>query len=161
MGLNLSIKSQTFATPEDHSWLGDALDAASGESITLKASLFASTPFPSGIVKSGTVLARVTATPTLWGPYDSSLSNGQELAIGVLLTTVDLTGGIVGGSNSDSGGALLWRGRLIKAKMPQGVGVSSATPGALDTLLFTPVAVAATTAVLQSQVSFQARFRMV
>lgn len=161
MGLNLGIKTQTLATPEDQSWLGSREGTESAEPITLDSALFTNTPFPNGIVKSGTVIAKVTATGK-YGPFVSNLSNGQELPIGFLLTTVDLTGGIFGQAVGDTGGALLWRGRIVSAKVPQGTGVSTTTPGALDTVARTaPTDLTAVSAQEAAVLNFQSRFRIV
>lgn len=157
--MNLAVKSQTLATPEDQSWLGSKHGTDIADPITLDSSLFGSTPFPAGIVKSGTVIAKVTATGK-YGPYTSNLSNGQELPVGFLMTTVDLTGGIFGQAVSDSPGALLWHGEIVAAKVPQGTGVSTTTPGALDTVATTYPA-ALTTAQQLAVAQFLAKFRIV
>lgn len=157
--MNLTIKSQTFAVPEDHTWMGSKHGTDIADPITLDSSLFLVGTFPAGLVKSGTVLAKITATGK-YAPYKSDASGGQELPIGVLMTTVDLTGGIFGQAVSDSPAALLWHGELIAAKMPMGTGASSTTPGALDSVVTTfPAAI--TTAQQQAVVQFNAKFRIV
>lgn len=159
--MNLAIKTQTFAPPEDQSWLGSIFGTDHADPITLDSTLFLNTPFPNGIVKSGTLLGKVTATGK-YGPYVSNLSNGQELPIGFLLTTVDLTGGLFGQAVSDSPGALLWHGEIVAAKVPQGTGVSTTTPGALDTVATSfPTDLTAVSAQEAAVIKFLARFYIV
>lgn len=82
---NLSVRSETFLPAEDQTWLGSAHGTQEGDTITLDAALFPVGTWADGIVKSGTVLGRVTATG-LYGPYGQNASEVQTL-------TIDATGG--------------------------------------------------------------------
>ncbi|WP_256789827.1 head decoration protein [Frankia sp. AvcI1] len=130
--MNLNPNSTTYSKPEDHSWLRSKADTEFGVSITLDATKFGSTPFPGLIVRSGTLLGKVTASGK-YGPYKSDASDGTQTPIGFLLATIDLTQGGLVVAGADSPASLLWRGAIVAAKVPQGTGASSTTPGAIDT----------------------------
>lgn len=157
----LNPVSTTFAKGEDLSWLRSEYGTEHGGlSITLDASLFGSTPFPGGIVKSGTVLGKVTSGGK-YGPYKSDASDGTQLPVGVLLATVDLTDGGVT-TAVDQPASLLLRGVLISSKMPQGTGSSATTPGALDSVATTyPTDLTAVSTVEAAVMQFLARFQVV
>jgi hypothetical protein len=57
-------------------------------SVTLDVSAFtAATHYPNGYLMSGIVLGKITATG-LYGPYNDTLSTGQEVAAGLLFSSV-------------------------------------------------------------------------
>lgn len=130
--MQLNPVSESFATPEDHSWLGSADGTQFPRSITLDASTFTATPFPGLLVKSGTLLGKITSGGK-YGPYDSSASDGRQTPVGFLYATVDLTQGGLVPTGADAPAAILRRGVIRAAKVPQGTGSSATTPGAIDT----------------------------
>lgn len=158
----LNPVSTTFAKGEDLSWLRSEYGTEHGGlSITLDYSLFGSTPFPGLIVKSGTVLGKVTASGK-YGPYKSDASDGTQLPVGFLLGTIDLTDGNRVTAGTDQSASLLMRGVVISGKVPQGTGSSATTPGALDSTATTyPTDLTAVSAVEAAVMQFLARFTVV
>ncbi len=158
--MNLNPTSTTFAKPEDHSWLRSAHATNTGVSITLDYSLFGSTPFPGLIVRSGTVLGKITASGK-YGPYKSDASDGTQLPAGFLLATVDLTNGGLVTAGADSPAALLTHGIIVASKVPQGTGSSATTPGALDSVATTfPTDLTAVSAVEAAVIQFLSHFKV-
>ena len=97
MGSNLGQRRETFAAPEDHSWLGSQTGTTAGESVTLKSDPFIDR-FPTGIVPSGVVLARVTDETSddfdLVVPYvDAATEKVQTVTRTATGGTVDITVG--------------------------------------------------------------------
>lgn len=79
MGSNVAWKKETFGG-SDQSWLGSAHGTETCETVTLDADKFLGT-FPDGIVPSGVVLGKITATG-LYGPYAASPSEVQTINLG-------------------------------------------------------------------------------
>lgn len=158
----LNPVSTTYVKGEDLSWLRSAFGTEHGGlSITLDATLFTSTPFPGLIVKSGTVLGKVTSGGK-YGPYKSDASDGTQFPYGVLLATVDLTDGGLIAAGADQPASLMLRGVLISSKMPQGTGSSATTPGALDSAATTyPADLTAVSAGESAVIAFLSRFLVV
>lgn len=132
MGLNLPIVTQTFGASEDLSWLGSEHGTSTADSITLRAADFVAS-FPTGIVPSGVVLGRVTASG-LVVPYLAANSDGSQVAIGHLFTTVDLTNGNlipIAANWANVSAALLWHGEVIVSKLPANHGLDNAAKAAL------------------------------
>lgn len=157
--MQLNPVSTTFVPAEDQTWLASADGTQYTEPITLDTSAFGTTPFPAHLIKSGTVLGKITATGK-YGPYKSDASDGTELPIGFLFTTKDLTNGGQVAAGADASAALLVRGKIVAAKVPQGTGSSATTPGALDSTA-TSYPAALTTAQQKAVAQFLAKFRVV
>ena len=121
--MRLGIRTETFSPDEDHSWLGSAHGTVECDPITLDGDAFL-TAFPTGVVPSGVVLGRVTATG-LYAPYDNAAATGIEVARGHLFTTIDL-GGTTAGTVGNTGAALFWHGEVVEAKLPTGHGLDAA-----------------------------------
>lgn len=117
MGMNLGIRSQSYGA-EDQSWLGSAVGTGDASSVTLDAaSLIAITEFASGTIPSGIPLKRAGS-----GRYAAAVT--AEVADGFLLQTVDLTaGGTQAAANTPV--AMMWRGKVIAAKVPAYTGKTS------------------------------------
>lgn len=85
------------------------------ETITLDVSKFtAGTHYPNGFIPAGVFLGKVTATGK-YGPYDDTLTNGQEVCVGMTadryrIDPLDAPTLIVG--------ALQWEGHVIEANLP-------------------------------------------
>lgn len=158
----LNPVSTTYLKGEDLSWLRSEFGLEHGGlSITLDATLFTSTPFPGGIVKSGTVLGKVTSGGK-YGPYKSDASDGTQLPVGFLLGTIDLTDGGRVSAGTDQPAALLMRGVVISSKVPQGTGSSATTPGALDSVATTyPTDLTAVSTLEAAVMRFLANFTVV
>ncbi|MFI7608791.1 head decoration protein [Micromonospora sp. NPDC049366] len=118
--MDITVRTESFGV-EDRSWLASAHGADATRTITLDPALFtAATHFPNGVLKSGTVLARVTATG-LYGPYNNALANGQEVAAGHLFNSVRMkTGG------PKRGAPLLEHGFVLESKLPANHGLDAA-----------------------------------
>lgn len=84
MGSNLGIRTETFAPPEDQSWLGSQAGTDNCESITLDGAAFAAAGYD-GYIPSGTVLAK---SGTKYVPYGGGGSTAEVATI-----TSDRTGG--------------------------------------------------------------------
>jgi len=123
--MKLDIKTETFTPGEDQSWLGSAHGTNECDPITLNADLFLAL-FPTGVVPSGTVVGKITATG-LYAPYTDAGTHGAgtETASGHLFTTIDL-GGTTAGTVDRAAGALYWHGEVVEAKLPVGHGLTAA-----------------------------------
>lgn len=77
--MGIGLKRETFGV-EDLSWLGKAHGHNEMDSITLDADKFLDA-FPDGVVPSGVVLARLTATG-LYAPYAGRTNEVQTLDLG-------------------------------------------------------------------------------
>lgn len=112
--MDLSMRTETFGQ-DDRSWLGSSHGADMARSITLDVSLFDSaTHYPDGWIRSGTPLGQVTASG-LYGPYDSALTNGQEVLAGFLLSALTVSTDPV---SAKLIGALYEHGRVVTARLP-------------------------------------------
>src|SRR6476646_9355216 len=102
--MNLTPVTTTLIAPEDHSWLNSKHGTDSAKTVRLdKTSCVAL--YTDGIVKSGTVLGKISAS-SKYGPYDDTASDGRQTAVGILYTTVDV--GTSGAGNlHDSAASLL------------------------------------------------------
>lgn len=104
----------TNYTVEDNSWLDSEHGVDSAEPITLNLALFDATQYAGGKIPSGTALGKVTSSG-LYGPYDDSLSNGQNVLDGFLLGDVHVA---TGKTTGNLGGALLWHGAVKPNRLP-------------------------------------------
>jgi hypothetical protein len=128
--VDISLRTEEYRV-EDLSWLGSRDGTEVARSITLDTSAFSQdTHYPNGYVPSGTVLAKITDTG-LYGPYDNTLTNGQEVAEGFLMTSVPMRSG-----GPNVGAALHWRGVVKADRLP----ISSSSPGGLDSAARTSLA---------------------
>lgn len=89
MGSKLGIRRETFAAPEDHSWLGSQHGTEMAQSITLLSDAFIDR-FPTGVVPSGVTLARFASGD---GEFLYTLYAGKVATITVTATggNVDIT----------------------------------------------------------------------
>lgn len=137
MGMNLTIVSQSFGASEDQSWLGSAHGTNMADPITLKASSFSAT-WPGGVVPSGVVLGKITASG-LYAPYASGNVDGTQAPLGHLFTTVDFTQGTVNlpsASWTDTAAALYYHGSVIVSKLPANHGHTAAVTTALPLIKY-------------------------
>lgn len=108
----------------DHRWLADLHGLNSTEPGTLNGDLFPAEDFPDGLVPSGVVLARVTASGLL-GPYDGAAADGRETAVGHL--TSDQV--VSAGSRNDA--ALVTHGAVLRDALPTNSGLDAAAEAEL------------------------------
>jgi hypothetical protein len=110
--MDLTVTSESWGD-DDQTWCGAAHGMDMARSITLDTSAFtAGTHFPDGYVRSGTPLARITATG-LYGPYNNAGAGGLETLAGFLFSPVKMSTG-----GADVQGALLEHGRVVEANLP-------------------------------------------
>lgn len=128
MGLNLAIRTQAFAAGEKQDWLGSSHGTQNADSITLDATLCIAI-FATGIIPSGVVLGKVTATGR-YAPYLTGSSDGSQVPLGHLFTTVDLTAGATQ-TAANTPAALFWHGEVIQANLPTNHGLDSGAITAL------------------------------
>ena len=126
MGMNLGIRKTTYGA-EDQSWLGSEVGAGDASSVTLDAAAcIAITEFAAGTVPSGVPLKRAGS-----GRYAPAVT--AETIDGWLLHTVDLTaGGTQAAANTAT--AAMWRGKIIRAKIPVYASMTSAVTAAPSTV---------------------------
>ncbi|MGK5677513.1 head decoration protein [Actinoplanes sp. URMC 104] len=129
-GLDISVRTGDAFIPEDRSWLGDVDGTQATRSITLNPALFTpATHFPNGVLKSGTLIARVTAagaTQGNWGPYTAGASNGLQTPVGVLFNTVRMSAG-----GPKVGAPLQERGVIRPNRLPANSGLDAAARTAM------------------------------
>jgi hypothetical protein len=119
--MDISVRSEGPWLAEDRSWLASDHGTTATRTITLDPALFtAGTHFPNGFVPSGTVLAQVTATG-LYGPYDNTKSNGQEVAAGLLFNSIPMTTG-----GAKAGAPLFEHGFVRVSRLPANSGLDTA-----------------------------------
>jgi hypothetical protein len=83
--------------------------------------------FTNGRVPSGVVLGKITASGR-YGPYDDAETDGREVAVGHLFTTTQLNRPELGDDPAvfrNVGGALLWHGEVVEAKLPTDHGLDA------------------------------------
>lgn len=118
---------------ENRSWLLSAhgTDPGTTPSITLDTSAFtAATHYPNGYIKSGIILGVITATGK-YGPYDDSLVNGQEVAAGILFSSVKVPN--LADLTVDPGAAMVVHGFVSSAKLLAVVANAATGRGYIDT----------------------------
>ena len=122
--MDLSITSETFGG-EDQSWIGAAHGIDLARSVTFDTSAFTEgTHYPSGYIRSGTPVGRITATG-LYGPYDNTTpaTDGREVLAGFVLTDVK----VPANGTTDIGGALYEHGRVVEAELPIAIDTAGKT----------------------------------
>ncbi len=128
--MDLGVETTTVTGLEDRSWLGSAHGTEATDTVTLDLTLFtAATHFPNGEIRSGTVLARVTATG-LYGPYDNAVdvdpvtagqqSDGRDVARGHLFNTIRVRTG-----QTRAGAPLMTHGKVRVANLPANHGLDA------------------------------------
>lgn len=120
--MDISVRTETSQV-EDRSWLASAHGTEATASIVLDVSAFtAATHLPNGYIPSGVALGRISATG-LYGPYNNTLGNGQEVCAGFLFSAVAVAGGTGG---PDVAGALLEHGSVRESRLPANHGLDAA-----------------------------------
>lgn len=118
--MDLSVREETFHS-EDRSWLASEHGFDVARTVTLDISAFTEADhFPDGHIPSGIVLGEIAATG-LYGPYDDSLSDGREVAVGLLRTSVPVRG-------NDVGASMLVHAFVIEDRLP----IAAGTAGSID-----------------------------
>lgn len=89
MATDMSVTLTGQYGSEDRSWLIGEHGANMPINVPLNYALFTGANFTSGIVKSGTILGKVTATGK-YGPYEPGATDGRQTAAGVLFNSFKL-----------------------------------------------------------------------
>jgi hypothetical protein len=113
---DVSVSTSSYQT-EKRSWLLSPHGTEPGAtlSVTLDVSAFtAATHYPNGYLLSGIVLGKVTATG-LYGPYNDSLSTGQEVAAGILFSSVKVPN--TADTTKDVGAGMVVHGFVNESKL--------------------------------------------
>ncbi len=137
MALNLSIVTQTFGANEDMTWLGSAHGTTMMDPVTLLASAFVAS-FPTGVVPSGVVLGKVTATGK-YVPYLVGNGDGSQTPVGHLGGTVDFSQGssnLASAAWTDVSAPLFFHGEVIVSKLPTNHGHTAAVTTALPLIKY-------------------------
>lgn len=113
-------------TTDDRRWLGGSIGVDDCEAVTLDGDLFA---IDDEFVPAGTVLGQVAAT-SLYGPYDPNVSDGREVAAGILFTSIKVRSG------HTSSGPLFYRGWVFRDRLPDGAGLDAAAEDDLHLIHF-------------------------
>jgi len=123
--MDLSVRRTGPVIVEDRSWLGDVDGTQATRSVTLVTALFTpATHFPDGVLKSGTVLGRVTAagpTQGMYGPYDPTATDGRETATGFLYNSIPMAAG-----DANKGAPMQERGFIRPSLLPANHGLDAA-----------------------------------
>lgn len=122
MGYDIA-QLETIYANENLNWLGSAHGTQEAESATLDDALFPVGTWADRIVKSGTVIGKVTATGK-FGPYDNAAVDGRQTAVGHLLSTSDV-------SKGDVVAPYIWHGQVVEAKLPANHGLNAAAKAEL------------------------------
>lgn len=122
---------------EDRSWLASPHGTGPGEnpSVTLNPALFnQANHYPNGYIRSGTVVAKVTATG-LYGPYDASAEDGRATPAGHLYSSVSVRNRD-GSLKAKAATGLLIHGYVTESKLPANHGVTSTVKTALKHIIY-------------------------
>lgn len=134
--MDLSTRVRSYGV-EDRSWLasGHGTEAMSDTGVTLDLSLFTPQatyyPAPGNFIKSGLVLAKVTATG-LFGPYVPAATDGRQTAVGLLFDTIEIS--IF--TTATKFGAPLFRHGFVHASHASVVGLDAAARTAMPLIVF-------------------------
>jgi len=119
---NYAPRRTSFDTG-DRRWLPDHLKAET-HGVTLSGSAFTA-----GLVKSGTVLGKITATGLL-GPYSNAATDGRQTAVGHLLNDVEVAAG------ERHHVAVVHAGTVKESLLPTGSGLDAAAKAELTAVVY-------------------------
>lgn len=119
--MDLTVATETWGD-DDQTWCGASHGMDMARPVTLDTSAFTEgTHYPDGYVKSGTPLARLTATG-LYVPYNNAGSGGAETLAGFLFSPVKMKSG-----GADVQGALFEHGRVVESNLPIAIDAAGKT----------------------------------
>ena len=122
--MDLTLREETYVE-EKHDWLGSGHGTDSTDPLTLDGALLGAI-FADGIVRSGVVLGKITATGR-YTRYADAGADGEETAEYLLFTTQRLRQyQDAAGSFKNVPAAGLWHGQVVEAKLPAGHGLTAA-----------------------------------
>lgn len=126
--MDLDLRTESYEA-EDRRWLASNVGTNDCEGITLDGDLFDSGTFPDLRIPSGVLLGQVAATG-LYGPYDDTVTDGREVAAGILFTTVQVEAG------RRASAPLFYRGRVYTDRLPTSSGHDTAAEDDLSLIRF-------------------------
>lgn len=129
--MGIAQKSETFVSPEDHRWLGKTFGTDSMNSETLDVDAFLAADWADGDIPSGVALGKITASGLL-APYDDGAVDGTEDCVGFLGHSKSL--GTDAGQQEPC--AVLWRGQVVVAYLPDNHGADAAVAADLPHVAF-------------------------
>lgn len=110
--MNLTLRTESFGQG-NQSWLAGPHGTDANRSVTLDKSAFtANTHYPNNFLRSGTPLAKITASGK-YGPYNNASSDGTEVLVGFLMNDVE-----VPATDIDPQGAMFVHGGVVEANLP-------------------------------------------
>jgi len=103
----------TSYTQEDNSWIASSHGLDSTETVTLDGAVgfVAGTHFPTGVLPSGTAVAKVTATGK-YGLYDDAAVDGRTVFVGFTVGNVAIS------ATKSVGAAILTHGKVMESRLP-------------------------------------------
>jgi hypothetical protein len=133
--MDLTLQQTTFGLDE-RDWLGSAHGTDMLASVTLDTSTFvANTHYPKGVLNSGILLGKITASG-LYGPYDDTANDGRQTAVGVLFTETRVIPLGASAASAKVSGPLFRHGKVVTAKLPANSGVDANGKADLTQILF-------------------------
>jgi hypothetical protein len=129
---DIGVTSTSFQA-ENRTWLVQqpgGIGAGFTQGVTLDVSAFTlATHYPNGFLTSGIVLGKITASG-LYGPYDDSVSDGRQVATGILYGSIKIPN--LADTTKDCGGSMLSAFAVVKeSKLP--IATSATGRGYIDT----------------------------
>ena len=118
--MGIAQTSESFVSPEDHSWLRSDLGLDKTRPGTLSVDAFLAT-WPTGEIPSGVVLGQITASKLLVPYDDDGTDDGRRVAVGHLAHSKSL--GTAAGQLEPC--AVLWMGEVIVDRLPANAGLDA------------------------------------
>jgi len=103
----------TSYTPEDNSWIASSHGTDATETVTLDGAVgfVPATHFPTGVLPSGTAVAKVTASGK-YGLYDDAAGDGRTVFVGFTVGNVSIS------ATKSVGAAILTHGKVKESRLP-------------------------------------------
>ena len=110
----------TSYTPEDNSWIASSHGTDSTETVTLDGAVgfVPATHFPTGVLPSGTAVAKVTASGK-YGLFDNAAVDGRTVFVGFTVGAVTIS------ATKSVGAAILTHGKVEESRLPFAVDASA------------------------------------
>lgn len=117
MGFSLETISDSYGV-DDQSWLAMRKGMDTCRTGTLDLTKFTVDHYLQGFIPSGTVVAKITSGGGIgmYGPYDDTLANGQQVAAGLIFSGVQVRR--LGTVKTKAAFALFWEGVVKESKLP-------------------------------------------
>jgi Bacteriophage lambda head decoration protein D len=112
----------TSYTPEDNSWIASSHGLDTTETVTLDGAVgfVPATHFPTGVLPSGTAVAKVTASGK-YGLYDDAAGDGRTVFVGFTVGNVAIS------ATKSVGAAILIHGKVDESRLPFAIAAAAKT----------------------------------